>query len=1573
MTSPTRGRLALFVTVCLPAALAGSCGDKAASSTPLQEAPTQVVLTSPADASSGVPTDVTLEWQAAERADHYDVFLGTTNPPLLLQQGVSGTSFPIAGLDHLSTYYWRVDAVGKGGSTAGNVWHFETVIEAPADISGVTPADLATNVPLDVVLDWDDAARAESYDVWFGPVGNLVYVGPLTTSQYAPAPLNGLSTYAWRIQATNAGGSSSEASGSFTTTADLPAVVAGITPADGAGNVAVDATLDWNDASGATGYHVWFGATNPPPAVADQTTSQYSPGLLSNSTMYYWKISAFNTQGASAEVSGSFTTVTEAPAAVINIAPADGTGGVPISAILSWDAAARADGYNLSFGTSQPPPSIGTVSTNSYDPGGLNYLTTYYWTLSAFNAGGTSTEASGSFTTIIEAPAPITGVLPIDGATSVPVATLLDWDDAARATSYDVWFGTTDPPPSVGNQPSSVYDPGTLSYLTTYYWQIVANNAGGTSAPASGSFTVAEQPPGDIAYVSIDDGATNIALDATLLWSGALRADDYDVWFGTDPDPSYIGNQTTTMFDPGGLAYLTTYYWRIVANNTGGSSNPISGSFTTVIEQPGPIGVVTPSDGTVDLPITTNLTWGAAARAAGYHVWFGESDPPPYAGTVSTELFDPGPLYYYATYYWQLVAYNDGGESAPVTGSFRTENGPPRQVLQVSPAKGRDQVRPSMTLKWERIPNALGYDLYFGDTSPPPYVATLPASTTWYDPPGDLAYATRYDWNIRAYNAIGSAADSTGWFLTKSSVWQAMGGGSGAEAIADMKATSDGGCILVGSSTSTDLPTLTNAGGQDVYVVKLDASGALEWQKLFGGSLDDTAASVWLTSDGGYVVAGTSRSADIPGLTNHGLFDIYLIKLDAAGAVEWQGLYGGNDDDRAASIVQLTDNRYAVVGDSYSTNWAGINKGNNDLLVMRVDSNGAAGWAVRFGGAGFDYGGGLRQDYTGNIIAVGSTRASASSDLNILAVKLTTTGGSIWQQTFGGNSEDGAYGVGLATDGGYLIAGRSQSNNLGATYHGGGDLYVSKITAAGGLAWQNLYGGTGNEYARSIEETAGGDILVAGYSASTTVDGLEGHGSTDFFVLKLDQSSGGSIIWEKLFGGSDYDAGYAADEDSEGSIFVAGYSSSGDIRGTTLTGGADYYVLKLSSRGNLDYWLDIAGGQGSSERDVPAAVAETCDGGYIVVGYSGSTSIPGLTNHGGMDAYAIRYNAVGDVVWQQLYGGGDNDFFWSVEETSEGSFLMGGHTASTDIPGITLAGSFDSWVVKLKQDGSLDWQTNVGGSGFDSTETVIATTDGGAMVHGYSNSTDLPATSSHGGYDIYLARLNPDGTLAWYQLLGGGGNDYSMDIQQTSDGGFILVGGSTSTDIPTLTNSGGEDVHVVRLNSSGSVVWQKLYGGSGNERAYSVRQTTDLGFIVAGSSRSTDIAGTTNKGSDDVYVLKLDSVGDAVWQAMYGGSASDAARAIRPTTSGGYLVAGSSATSFIGGAANHGGTDAYVLKLNATGAVDWQQMYGRSSTDIAFDAQQTSDGGFIIAAESYLLATDYDYYIIKLDADFNGP
>ena len=312
--------------------------------------------------------------------------------------------------------------------------------------------------------------------------------------------------------------------------------------------------------------------------------------------------------------------------------------------------------------------------------------------------------------------------------------------------------------------------------------------------------------------------------------------------------------------------------------------------------------------------------------------------------------------------------------------------------------------------------------------------------------------------------------------------WSITIGGSGDDRANSIIRTTDGGYAIAGYTSSF------GAGQYDMYVVKLNSSGTLQWSKTVGGIGDDRATSIVQTTDGGYAVAGWTTSFGAGG------FDVYVVKLDGSGTLQWSKTVGGTDSDYATSIIQNRDGSYAIFGMS-----ASFGNGNYDMYVVKLNNLGTIQWSNTFGGAAIEYATSIIQTTDGGYAAAGYTYSFGAGGFDMLIIKLDSIrGGLQWSRTVGGGGATGhdfANSIIQTPDGGFAVAGYTQSFGEGPS-----DMYVVKLGSGGSLQWSKTVGGTNIDVANSIIQTPDGGFAVAGYTNSF------GAGGNDMYIVKLDGS-----------------------------------------------------------------------------------------------------------------------------------------------------------------------------------------------------------------------------------------------------------------------------------------------------------------------------------------------------------------------------------------------------------------------------------------------------------------------------------
>ena len=366
-------------------------------------------------------------------------------------------------------------------------------------------------------------------------------------------------------------------------------------------------------------------------------------------------------------------------------------------------------------------------------------------------------------------------------------------------------------------------------------------------------------------------------------------------------------------------------------------------------------------------------------------------------------------------------------------------------------------------------------------------------------------------------------------------------------------------------------------------------------------------------------------------------------------------------------------------------------------------------------------------------------------------------------------------------------------------------------------SWAKAYGGSGIEHAKSIQQTSDTGYIVAGNTF------YYGAGGWDILLLKL--TSGGNLAWAKTYGGIWDDIAQCVKQTLDGGYIVVGRTVSYGA------GSDDFFVLKLTSDGSVGWAKTYGGGK----LDEACSVQQTLDSGYIVTGRTRSYGASVDT----FDFLVLKLASNGGVEWAKTYGGTKDDVPYSIEQTSDTGYIVAGYTYS-----YAIAGGNDCWVIKLASNGNVNWSKVYGLDGVDEINSIRQTLSGGYIVAGKTNSDGM------GGYDCLVIKLDPTGDFDWAKAYGDTKDEIAYSIEQTSDTGYIVAGGTNSYG----GGPGDEDVLIMKLTFDGDIRWSKRFGNISNDDiAYSVEQVRDSGYIVAGC---TDVTG-----SYDFLAIKLESDG----------------------------------------------------------------------------------------------------------------
>ncbi|MFH1320322.1 MAG: SprB repeat-containing protein, partial [Bacteroidota bacterium] len=758
-------------------------------------------------------------------------------------------------------------------------------------------------------------------------------------------------------------------------------------------------------------------------------------------------------------------------------------------------------------------------------------------------------------------------------------------------------------------------------------------------------------------------------------------------------------------------------------------------------------------------------------------------------------------------------------------------------------------------------------------------------------------------------------------------------GGAEPDDAESIQQTNDGGYIIVGK-------TGFGAGSWDIYLNKIDVEGNIQWSKTYGGTGIEYGYSVQQTTDGGYIIAGSTKSFGA------GSDDVYLIRTDAVGDTLWTKTYGGTQSDAGYSVRQTAGGGFIIAGHTRSFG------DGDDVYLIKTDASGNTLWTKTFARL-YTYGYSVQETADSGYIVGGYDY------LKCYLLRTDVDGNMLWSKTYGGDNYDFGNSVQQTSDGGFIFLGETKSFGAGVY-----DVYLIKTDSNGDTLWVRTYGGTNNDYGKSVKQTPDGGYIIAGYTESF------GAGSNDVYLIKT--SANGVVIWSKTYGGTGDDFGNSVQLTNDGGYIIAGKS---DGFGA---GDDDIYLIKTDAFGNSCNAntpatitsftsttvpipaINISSGAtvGSTSTlisnpstvntslcdfetppeqtfqkvyhgtydDYAYSIQQTSDGGYIVAGNTASFG------SGSQDVYLIKLNDIGDTMWTKVYGGSADDWGTSVQQTSDAGYLVTGYTESFG------AGGKDIYMIRTNNLGDTIWTKTYGSAGWDMAYSAIETNDNGYIITGMI------------GFVACLIKTDSDGDTLWTRKFGGG--DYGRSVLQTSDGGYVMAGYTDNF------GAGSNDVLLVRTDGNGDMLWTKVFGGAGLDNGYSVKQTADGGFAVMAITYS------FGAGNSDFYLIRTDASGNLLWSKIYGSTSNDEGIDFDQTPDGGFVMTGH---------VNIFGPSHYLIRVDLNGNLAWTKKFGGDGSETAQSVISTADRGYILTGYSTSFTNgSKDFYVVKTDADGNS-
>ena len=421
------------------------------------------------------------------------------------------------------------------------------------------------------------------------------------------------------------------------------------------------------------------------------------------------------------------------------------------------------------------------------------------------------------------------------------------------------------------------------------------------------------------------------------------------------------------------------------------------------------------------------------------------------------------------------------------------------------------------------------------------------------------------------------------------------------------------------------------------------------------------------------------------------------------------------------------------------------------------------------------------------------------------------------------------------------------------------DLSNLNSNISGNLTSVSTLGGSNNDSAQSVVATNDGGYAILGYTQSNDGNITDKQDeSFDYWLLKF--SSQNTLEWQKTYGGSQDDRGREIIQTQDGGYAIIGTSESSDFDVTENNGSQDFWISKLDAAGNIS-WQKSFGFQGD---DMGVSVIQTSDFGYLLTGVLDVTSSNGQGNtnrntarHAGGDYWAIKLDASGNLQWSRYFGGNFTDTPVGAVEMNDGGFIIAGGSDSEDTDISANKGTYDFWVVRVNADGDLVWEKSFGGTETDEARAMVKANDGNIVIVGETRSNDLDVSSNNGAADFWLIKISTGGNLIWQKTIGGSGFDVARDINTTQDNGFIISGSSRSSDGDVSENKGQNDAWAVKVDNNGNLIWEASSGGTNIDFAYGIAELNDQSVVVVGDTSSNDEDILENKGFADLLLFKI--------------------------------------------------------------------------------------------------------------------
>ncbi len=843
-------------------------------------------------------------------------------------------------------------------------------------------------------------------------------------------------------------------------------------------------------------------------------------------------------------------------------------------------------------------------------------------------------------------------------------------------------------------------------------------------------------------------------------------------------------------------------------------------------------------------------------------------------------------------------------------------------------------------------------------------------------------------------------------------------------------ASGDGlGNICAAGSSYKFFDGNTYLGAGDILVAKFDTSGNKLWTRMFGTSAGERAFGITADQAGNIYVAGYT-SGNLDGYTNAGINDLFIMKLDPDGNKLWTHQMGTSRDDKAYDVsVDASGNVYVVGVTGYNSvaGEAGldgnISAGGDDLFIVKYDNDGNKLWTRQMGTFSSEHATGATVDEAGNAYVAGysGTSLDGSTPNGVFVIKYDTNGNNLWtRQIEGAAGAAYFYRISLGADGHLYLAGTAGTDLDGNINIGGYDAFVAKYDTDGNKIWTRIMGTTVHDWAYGVAVSSDG-VYVTGES-SGDLDGWANCGLSDTFVAKYDFD--GNKIWSRLFGGTSVDSGQGIIADLNGELYIAG-NNYNYLDGIIPSEGGSIFVMKLDNTAPTGS-VSINGGAAATNTaavvlSLPAS--DTCgiremrisnDGVFDTEtweAYSDTRSWALESGDGTKTVYVmyrdpvanesavfsddIKLDTITPVSSVSLQGGTYLMRQWitlSADEAADIHYTTDGTEPTAGSPVYTapilLSGPATLKYFAVDTAGNAEavktesytidplplWTRQMGTASHDYGFDVSVDDSGNVYMTG-STQGDLDGNTSAGATDVFLTKYTPDGNKLWTRQIGTSMTDLGQGV--AADGsGNVYVTGQTSGNLDGNANAGSTDAFIVKYDSDGNKQWSRLLGTASYEQAYGAAVDGAGNAYVAGYTRG-NLDGNVSAGGNDVFLAKFDPAGNKLWTRQMGSSAYDTEKCMNIGPDGTIYIGGYTSGSLYGNPYN-GGNNLFVISCDPDGNLNWASQLGSGSYDYGFSVSAAGDGVYIVGytegdldgnTKAGTLAGDF--FVVKFGLDGN--